>query len=95
MMDIPSGTQNVILYCICTRDGNDVAVGPTTWFFEGNPVTLTETVTTDGNPYYRNNVPSSLIIPSFTADHDGTYGCGSGDGVNTPSVMISLALAGT
>ena len=70
---IANGTQNVILYCICNR--SDVAVGPTLWYFNGVQVTLTETVTTDGNPYYRNNVPSPLIIPSFVTGHDGNYSC--------------------
>ena len=90
MMDIPSGTQNVILYCICMR--NNVAVGPTTWFINGTAVTRT-TADGSGNPYYRNNVPSPLIIPSFTATHAGTYGCA---GIaTTPSVTIDLAISGT
>ena len=72
---IANGTQNVILYCVCNR--SDVAVGPTLWYFNGVQVTLTETVTTDGNPYYRNNVPSPLIIPSFVTGHDGNYSCGN------------------
>ena len=83
-MDIPSGTQNVILYCICRRD-NDVAVGPTTWFIDGTAVTATASGV---NPYFRNNVPSPLIIPSFTATHSGRYGCASE--ANTPSVTIDL-----
>ena len=97
MMDIPSGTQNVILYCICRR-GN-VAVGPTFWFINGTAVT--RTTASGDNPYYRNNVPSPLIIPLFTATHAGTYGCGSTILVNnaptiptTPSVTIDLAIAG-
>ena len=91
MMDIPSGTQNVILYCICTR--NNVAVGPTTWFIDGTTVTRT---TADGsdNPYYRDNVPSPLIIPTFTSA--GTYGCGSAspNPPTAPSVTIDLAILG-
>ena len=71
---IPNGTQNVILYCICTRN-TSVAVGPTMWYFNGAPVNLSETDEIDGNPYYRNNVPSPLIIPYFVAPHDGTYSC--------------------
>ena len=83
-MDILNGTQNVILYCICRRN-NDVAVGPTTWFINGTAVTTTAS---GDNPYYRNNVPSPLIIPLFTATHAGTYGCGSND---SPRVTIDLA----
>ena len=87
MMDIPSGTQNVTLYCICRR--NNVAVGPTTWF-SGN--TAVATAASEDNPYYRNNVPSPLIIPLFNATRAGTYGCGSL--TSTPSVTIELALSG-
>ena len=88
MMDIFSGTQNVTLYCICRK--NNVAVGPTTWFIDGTAVTTTAS---EDNPYYRNNVPSPLIIPSFTATHAGTYGCGGF--TNTSSVTIDLAILGT
>ena len=80
---------------------NNVAVGPTTWFINGTTVTLT-TADGSGNPYYRDNVPSPLIIPLFTATYAGTYGCGSLIIVNgrptdptTPSVTIDLATAGT
>ena len=96
MMDIPSGIQNVILYCICRRNIN-VAVGPTTWFIDGTVVTTT---TANGdNPYYRNNLPSPLIIPLFTATRAGTYGCGGlnldGTELTSPSVSIDLAVSGT
>ena len=88
MMDIPSGTQNVILYCICRR-GN-VAVGPTTWFIDGTAVT--RTTTSGNNPYTRDNVPSPLILPLFTTTRAGTYGCGSL--TSTPSVTIDLVISG-
>ena len=88
MIDIPSGTQNVILYCICMR--NNVAVGPTTWFINGTQVIRTQASGND--PYSRNNVPAPLIIPSFTDTHVGTYGCGSFDGLH---VTIELALSRT
>ena len=88
-MYIPIGTQNVILYCICRR-GN-AAVGPTRWFIDGNDVT--RTTASGDNPYSRNNnVPSPLIIPSFTGTSAGTYGCASN--ANTPSVTINLAILG-
>ena len=85
MMDIPSGTQNVILYCICRR--NNVAVGPARWF-DGNDAV--PTTASGNNPYTRDNVPSPLIIPLFNAAHAGTYGCDS-DG-NTPRVTIELGM---
>ena len=84
MIDIPSGTQNVILYCICTR--NDVAIGPAIWFI--NDIQLTRTTASENNPYSRDNVPAPLIIPSFNADHVGTYRCQNVNGDAT----IDLAL---
>ena len=85
-MDIFSGTQNVILYCICRR-GDNVAAGPTYWFIDGTRVTLT---TANGdNPYSRNNVPSPLIIPSFTGTSAGTYGCSEVTNL-PPRVTINL-----
>ena len=93
MLHIPSGTQNVILYCICRR-GN-VAVGPVRWFINGTGVT--RTTASGNNPYVRDNVPAPLIIPSFTADHVGTYICTSDDSIGnsvTVSVTVSLVLSG-
>ena len=68
----------MIIYCICMRGSNNVGVGPTIWSRSNGQVTLTTTDETDGNPYYRNNVPSPLIIPSFNATHADTYRCRSG-----------------
>ena len=93
VMRIPSGTQNVILYCICRR--NNVAVGPGTWLI--NSTTRVTRTTDDGsdNPYSRDNVPAPLIIPSFTATHVGTYTCTSdGDMVTMSNIAIDLALPG-
>ena len=87
MMDIPSGIQNVILYCVCRRD--NVAVGPTTWFINGTAVT--HTTASGDNPYYRNNIPSPLIIPLLTATHAGTYGC---EGSGSTRVTIIVAVVG-
>ena len=70
MIDIPSGTQNVILYCICTRNG--VAVGPATWSFGSTAVSTT---VSGNNPYSRVNVPAPLIIPSFNTNYVGRYTC--------------------
>ena len=71
---IANGTQNVILYCICMWVNSMVTVGVTTWFFNGTPVTLTQD-DGSGNPYSRDNVPSTLIIPFFAAPYDGNYSC--------------------
>ena len=89
---IPSGAQNVILYCVCTID--NIAVGPTEWFFNGTKVTLTED-DGSGAPYFRDNVPSPLIIPSFVTGNDGTYRCVSGRTIiPTSDNMITLTLLG-
>ena len=93
---IANGTQNVILYCICMRINSMVTVGRTFWFFNGNPITLTGD-DGSGNPYSRNNVPSTLIIPSFVAPHDGNYSCNHGDmfiQVATLGDTITLTLPG-
>ena len=89
VMYIPSGTQNVILYCICRR--TNVAAGPVYWFINGTGVTRT---TADGNnPYSRNNVAAPLIIPSFTDTSAGTYGCS--ESISGPlRVTIDLAISG-
>ena len=71
---IANGTQNVILYCICMRLNSIVTVGQTSWFFNGTRINCTED-DGSGSPYSRNNVPSTLTIPSFVAPHDGNYSC--------------------
>ena len=71
---IANGTQNVILYCICMRLNSIVTVGQATWFLNGTQINRTED-DGSGNPYSRNNVPSTLTIPSFVTPHDGNYSC--------------------
>ena len=92
-MNISSGTQNVILYCICIR--YYVAVGPTIWFINGTEVPRTQASGND--PYSRNNVPAPLIIPSFTPTHVGTYGCENfgNESFGSARVTIDLALSRT
>ena len=84
---IANGTENVILYCVCRIEG--IAVGPTQWFIDGTQVALTQANGT--NPYYRDNIPSPLIISSFTTTHVATYGC---NGLYEPTVTTDLALIG-
>ena len=72
---IANGTQNVILYCVCMRVNSVVTVGSAFWFFNGALITLTQD-NGSGNPYSRDNVPSTLTIPFFVAPHDGNYSCG-------------------
>ena len=91
-----NGTENLIIYCICMRksESDIVAVGPTIWSRDNGQVTLTTTDETDGNPYYRNTVPSPLIIPSFTATHVDTYRCRSGSPGDIVDDVIILTAQG-
>ena len=88
-MYILSGTQNVILYCICRR--TNVAVGPTYWFI--NNTRVTDTTASGNNPYSRDNVAAPLIVPLFTSTTAGTYGCS--ETTNRPHVTINLAISGS
>ena len=93
---IANGTQNVILYCICMRSDSNIAVGRTFWFFNGVLITLTQD-DGSGNPYSRDNVPSTLTIPSFISPHDGNYSCGHANYFSSVSSLgdnISLTLSG-
>ena len=93
---IANGTQNVILYCICMRIDSNIVVGGTGWFFNGVLITLTQD-DGSGNPYSRDNVPSTLTIPSFVSPHDGNYSCGpAGYHFSSASMLgddITLTLA--
>ena len=64
-------------------------MGPATWFIDSTAVATTAN---GNNPYTRDNIPSSLIIPLFNATYAGTYGCASLS--STPSVTINLAISG-
>ena len=93
---IAIGTQNVILYCICMRVNSIVTVGLTSWFFNGDLITLTQD-DGSGNPYSRNNVPSTLIIPSFVTPHNGSYSCAHRADFNEVETLgdtITLTLTG-
>ena len=93
---IANGTQNVILYCICMRINSIVTIGQTYWFFNGDEVTLTQ-ADSSGNPYSRNNVPSTLTIPSFVTPHDGNYSCAHRNDFNEVATLgntITLSLPG-
>ena len=94
---VPNGTENLIIYCICTRmsESDIVAVGPTIWSRDNGQVTLAETDETNADTYYRNNVPSPLIIPSFTATHVDRYRCRSGSaGASNVDDNITLTAQG-
>ena len=93
---IANGTQNVILYCICMRVNSIVTVGQTFWFFNGTQINRTED-DGSGNPYSRNNVPSTLTIPSFVTPHDGNYSCSHTNDFNDVATLgdtIALNLSG-
>ena len=88
---IADGTKDMILYCICRTNNINIAVGPTRWSINGTGVT--DTTPNGNNPYYRNNVPSPLIIPLFGASNVGTYRCDSDNTISTPDDSITLMLA--
>ena len=93
---IANGTQNVILYCVCMRVNSIVTVGQAFWFFNGVRITLTQD-DGSGSPYSRDNVPSTLTIPSFVTPHDGNYSCthfNNFDEVATLGDTITLTLTG-
>ena len=71
---------------------DNVAVGPAIWFF--NDTQVTDTQANGSNPYYRNNVPSPLIIPLFAAGNVGTYRCESDASTSIPGDSIALTLSG-
>ena len=73
---ITIGTQNVIIYCLCARNGVTRSGGSgIRWYLNGTQITLTSADGT-GNPYSRNVVPNQLIIPSFVYPYNGMYSCG-------------------
>ena len=73
--EIINGTQNVIIYCLCLRD-NTAAVGGAIWFLsDGTAVRRDDNQVQTDSIYYRNVMPSQLIIPTFVNPFDGTYGC--------------------
>ena len=70
---------------------DDVAVGPATWLFDETGVT--DASPNGNNPYYRNNVPSPLIIPLFGASNVGTYRCESHGSTSASGDSITLVLS--
>jgi len=94
---IVNGTENVIIYCLCM--GNNVAVAGARWFFPNGIQICTETHSTTGpnDPYFRNNVPSVLVIRKFIPPYNGTYRCGPSSSFSnafTQGDAINLTLAG-
>ena len=71
-----NGTQNVIIYCLCMKI--DVIRPGVRWFFPDNTQVRTETnlATGPNDPYFRNIVPTPLIIREFVHPYNGTYSCG-------------------
>ena len=71
---IINGTQNVTVYCLCMR-GN-AAIGGTRWYFpNGTLVRQDDNQVQIDSIYYRNTVPSQLIIPTFINPYTVTYSC--------------------
>ena len=78
---------------------NRFIVGQTFWFFNGSNIARIIRTQDDGsgNPYSRDNVPSTLIIPSFVTPHDGNYSCAHLDTLSDVATLgdtITLTLRG-
>jgi len=91
-----NGTQNVIIYCLCMK--NHVARPGVRWFFPNDSQVRTEThaLTRPSDPYFRNIVPTPLIIREFVYPYNGTYSCGPSSEfprVSSEGDTISLILA--
>ena len=93
---ISSGTQNVIIYCVCMRN-SEIISGPIRWLYSnGDPVPV-QKHSQPSNPYYRNIVPAQLVFPLFGYPYNGTYRCApTTDSFDVSSRIdtISLTLPG-
>jgi len=86
----------VIIYCLCLR--NNVAVAGARWFFPNGTQVRVEThsATRPNDPYFRNTIPSVLVIQKFVHPYNGTYSCGPTNnfhGLSSQGDTISLTLA--
>jgi len=78
---------------------NNVAVTGARWFFPNGTQVRTEThvLTRPNDPYFRNNIPSALVIRKFVHPYNGTYSCVPSqffDRIRSYGDNISLTLAG-
>ena len=93
---IINGTENVTIYCLCTRGSSfpvAVGLGNTSWFLNGDQITRDEADETR-SPYFKETVPLQLIIPSFVSPHNGTYTCGPTTNIDDATSNITLNLTG-
>ena len=88
---IIDGTQNVIIYCLCMI--NNIVIGGARWFFPNGDRVRVQSPSRPGSPYFINNIPTPLIIPSFVHPYDGAYSCGPGY-LSSDRDTITLTLAG-
>jgi len=78
---------------------NNVAVAGARWFFPDHTQVRSETHSDTGpnDPYFRNIVPTPLIIREFVYPYNGTYRCGPSSSLNnakTQGDIINLTLPG-
>ena len=76
---------------------NNIVVGGARWFFPNGDQVRIQSLSRPGSPYFINNIPTPLIIPSFVHPYDGTYSCGPSndfDRVSSEGNNITLTLAG-
>ena len=78
---------------------NNVAVAVARWFFPNGTQVCNKNheLTRPNDPYFRNTVPTPLIIWEFVHPYNGTYGCGPSsniDSVSSGGDTINLILLG-
>jgi len=78
---------------------NNVAVAGARWFFPNGTQVRTENnrLTRPNDPYFRNIVPSVLVIRKFVHPYNGTYSCGPSNFFvigSSQGDTINLILAG-
>jgi len=81
---------------------NNVAVAGARWYFPNGTQVRTEThnLTKPNDPYFRNIVPSVLVIQKFVHPYNGTYSCGPNSNfydalLQGDTINLTLVLVGT
>jgi len=76
---------------------DNAAVAGTRWFFPNRDQVRVKRLSGPNDPYYKNIVPSLLVIQKFVHPYNGTYSCGPSkffNHVSSGGDTISLTLAG-
>jgi len=73
---------------------NNVAVAGARWFFPNGNQVVIERRSGPNDPYFKNNLPTPLIIQKFVHPYNGTYHCGSSSNFDNVQDTINLILTG-